>query len=159
MSDKIRKYPSVTPTTNNILNKIGKESSTALEEYACWKATDDGMLVLEEKMLKDKEKELLEDRQKIDERLEKVRDDITAIKELKKSFNPINSKEFRETVEIVTQMLNATKIQIKSGKWNVQRTTLEDVGRICRKRCMPIESVLKEVPRELMRYMQEYYDD
>ena len=155
MSEKIRKYPSVTPTTDEILNKIGKKSSEALEEYACWKATNNEMLVLEEQMLKKKEQELLEDKETIEERLEKVRDDINAIKKLKKSFNPIKSKEFKDTVEIVKQMLEATKLQIESGKWNVQRTSIEDVGRLCRKRNMPITAVLAEVSDDLKKYLDE----
>ena len=156
MSDKIRTYPSITPTTDDILNKLGKKSSTALEEFACWRATNNELLVIEEQMLKRKEKELLEDKETIEERLEKVRDELTAIKDLKKSCNPINSQEFRETVEIVSQMLQATKNQIKAGKWNVERTELEDIGRICRKRNMPIEAVLSEIPAELKQYLKEY---
>lgn len=156
MSEKIRKYPSITPTTDDILNKLGKKSSTALEEFACWRATNNELLVIEEQMLKRKEKELLEDKETIEERLEKVRDELTAIKDLKKSFKPINSQEFRETVEIVSQMLQATKNQIKAGKWNVERTELEDIGRICRKRNMPIEAVLSEIPADLKQYLKEY---
>ena len=159
MTDKRKIHPTISGTTTNILDKIGKKPSKALEEYACFRATNKESLMLEEQMLKEREQELLQDRQIIEDRLEKIRDEITAIKQLKKEFNPLKSKEFEETVDIVKQMLQATKAQIKSGKWNIERTTLEDVGRVCRNRNMPVEAVLDSVPRSLLKYMEEYKFD
>ena len=95
MSEKIRTYPSITPTTDDILNKLGKKSSTALEEFACWRATNNELLVIEEQMLKRKEKELLEDKETIEERLEKA----TAFAETSETTNngAFTSTSFSQT--------------------------------------------------------------
>lgn len=159
MTNKRKIHPTISGTTDDILYKIGKKPSKALEEYACFRATNKESLMLEEQMLKQRAQELLQDKQTIEERLEKVQDEIKSIKQLQKDFNPLKSKEFEETVEIVKQMLMATKAQISSGKWNLERTTLEDVGRLCRNRNMPIEAVLDNVPRSLLKYLEEYKFD
>lgn len=156
MTDKTRVYPTITGTAHDILTKIGKKPSTALEEYACFKATNKESVMIEERMLKEKERELLEDKEKIEERLEKVRNELTSIKELKKAFNPLRSKEFEETVAIVKQMLQLTKNNVTSGKWNVTRPTIDDVGRVCKQHNMPIEAVLDRIPSSLLKYLEEY---
>lgn len=156
MTEKRQVHPTVDRLTEEILKKIGKKPSEALEEYVCYKVTNKQELVIEEKLLKEKEKELLEDKEKIEERLENVQDKLSAIKDLKKSFNPANSKEFDETVEIVKQMLKATKTQLELGKWNVQRTSIVDVARICKKRNMRVEAVLGEISSDLKQYLEGY---
>lgn len=156
MTNKIRIHPTISGTTGDILKKIGKKPSTALEEYVCFKVTNKELVMLEEKMLKEKESELLEDKLKIEERLEKVRDELNSINELKKSFNPIKSQEFEETVAIVKQMLELTKAQLNSGKWGLQKPSIDDIGRVCKQRNMPIEAVLDRIPRNLLDYIDEY---
>lgn len=156
MTKKKQVHPSIDDITRRILKRMGKKPSTALEEYVCYKVTNKDSLVIEERLLKEKEKELLEDKEKIEERLEDVQDQLSTIKDLKKSFNPLNSKEFDETVMIVTQMLNATKIQLESGKWNVPRTSIVDVARLCEKRGVLVEAVLSQVSPDLKQYLEGY---
>ena len=156
MTNKIRVHPTISGTTGDILKKIGKKPSAALEEYVCLKVTNKELVMLEEKMLKEKESELLEDKLKIEERLEKVRDELNSINELKKSFNPIKSQEFEETVNIVKNMLKTPKRLVEEGNWGVQKPSIDDIGRVCKQRNMPIEAVLDRIPRNLLEYIDEY---
>lgn len=156
MAKKIKIHPSITETAYEIYEKIGMHPSTALEEYACFKSTNKEELIIEEKMLRKREKELEKDKKIIEERLEKVRDEIKAIKDLKKSFNPINSKEFEETVHIIKTRLSAIQIQMEQNKWGVKKMPLQDIGKICKERNMPIEAVLDSVPDELKQFIEEY---
>ncbi len=156
MANKKKIHPRITETTRDILEKIGKKPSNALEEYACFKATNKESVMIEEKMLKEKEQELLEDKAKIEERLEKVQDELANIKKLKLSFNPVKSAEFEETVLIVKQMLELAKSQLNSGKWGLQKPSIDDVGRVCKQRNMPIEAVLDNIPKSLLKYLDEY---
>ena len=156
MTKKKRIHPSITITADNIITKIGKKHSQAFEEYACLKATNKEIVMIEEGMLKDRERELLEDRQKIDERLEKVRDELAKIKQIKQDFNPVKTTEFEETVAIVRQMLESVPAQIRAGKWGVQKISLDDIGKVCRQSDMPIQAVLNAIPKSLLKYIDEY---
>lgn len=156
MTKKKKIHPRITETTFDILEKMDKKPSEALEEYACFKATNKESVMIEEKMLKEKEQELIEDKAKIEERLEKVRDELATIKQLKQDFNPVKTNKFEETVAIVKQMLELVPAQLNSGKWGVQKPSINDVGKICRQRDIPIQAVLNEIPNNLLRYLDEY---
>ena len=59
-------------------------------------------------------------------------------------------------VDIDNQMLELAKSQLNSGKWGLQKPSIDDVGRVCKQRNMPIEAVLDNIPKSLLKYLDEY---
>lgn len=156
MNDGKKIHPTISGTTHDILEKIGKKPSIALEEYACFKATNKASVMIEERMLKQKEEELIEDKAKIEERLENVRKELNSIQKIKESFNPVKTQEFEETVNIVKSMLSVPKKLVEAGNWGVQKPTIDDVGNVCKTRNIPIQAVLNQIPESLLKYLEGY---
>lgn len=160
---KRKTHPTVDEEILSLLEKFGLKSSEALEQYACFLATNSVHTVVEEQMLQEKQKELIKQRalkekelQHLNIQINDVEMRLEKIKELKKNYVAIGSSNFDEALHIITARIKAIIELEEQGKWDLKKVSFKEVLMICNYHRVPVEAVMSRVPDSMKKYIKGY---
>lgn len=156
MSKSRKIYPTVSVISLDILKSYGFKPSEAIEKFALLLVTKDTIIIHKEQLLQDKKNELLDDKKNLENLINNVDNELKNINELKRNYAPTQSKQYDTALHQVTLRLRAIMEAEDKNQWDLKKVSLDEVALICKENNVTVESVLKQVPQSLKRYIEGY---